>query len=103
MMLVMGVEGLERRVEQLRNPPYAYAVDPSGAIAVAYTLDADYHDRYLWYDEGRALRGQSGVALFDPDGQRRWVWDAPGPLGGFAISADGEILVTSEGRLWAIG
>lgn len=102
-MLVMAVDGLERRIEQLRNPPYAYAVDPSGAIAVAYTLDADYHDRYLWYDEGRALRGQSGVALFDPDGQCRWIWDAPGPLGGFAISAEGEILVTSEGRLWAIG
>jgi hypothetical protein len=102
-LLVSALDETDRRAEDLPTPPYAFAVDQTGAIAVAYTLDAEYHDRYMWHDEGRALRGRSGVALFDPRAGRRWVWDAPGPIGGFAVSADGDILVTSEGRLWAIG
>ena len=102
-MLVNSFDGSERGATQLPAEPYAYAVDPPGRIAVAYTLDTEYHDRYLWHDHGRALRGLSGVALFEPDGRHRWTWNAPGPLGAFAVSAAGEILVTSEGRLWAIG
>jgi hypothetical protein len=87
----------------LRTPPVGIAVDPTGSVAVAYSDDVGYHDRYLWHDEGRALRGRSGVALIGVDGQLRWRWDAPGPVGGFAVSAEGAVLVSSEGRLWGIG
>jgi hypothetical protein len=98
-----ALDGSAVRHMPLPTPPIGYAVDPTGAIAVAYTHSVAYHDRYLWHDEGKALRGCCGVALFDADGTRRWTWDAPGPIGGFAISADGEVLVTSEGELWALG
>jgi hypothetical protein len=100
-MLVTAVDGSEQRSEPFRTTPYAYAIDPQGRIAVAYTHTAEYHDRYKGGDPDR-LPGRCGVALFEADGRRLWTWDAPGPLGGFAVSAAGEILVTSEGRLWAI-
>jgi hypothetical protein len=100
-MLVTAVDGEERREHALPTRPYAYAVDPRGRIAVGYTHTAQYHDRYKGGDPDR-LPGRCGVALFEADGRRLWTWDAPGPLGGFAVSAAGEILVTSEGRLWAI-
>ena len=93
---------IELWTEPLRRPPYACAVDPQGRIAVAYTDSTDLHDPYLWGNGAEEMRGRSGVALLDPDGRRRWTWDAPGPLGGFAVGAAGEILVSSEGRLWAL-
>lgn len=101
-MLVIPVDDSERRREPLPTPPVAFAIDPAGRIAVSYTLDAGELDRYAWHDPEHALRGRSGVALFDTGGARRWTWDAPGPLGGFAVGAAGEVLVTSEGRLWAL-
>jgi hypothetical protein len=93
---------IEIWTETLQRPPYACAIDPQGHVAVAYTESPELHDPYLWGDGAKEMRGRSGVALLEPDGRRRWTWDAPGPLGGFAIGAGGEILVTSEGRLWAL-
>lgn len=100
---ITALDGTEVGDWPLPAAPSAFAVDPTGAVAVAYSLDATRHDKYLWHDEGRAVHGRSGITIFEPDGRPRWTWDAPGPLGGFAVNAAGEILVTSEGRLWAIG
>jgi hypothetical protein len=93
---------VELWTEHLRRPAYACAVDPQGRVAVAYTDSTDLHDPYLWANGAEEMRGRCGVALLEADGRRRWTWDAPGPLGGFAIGAAGEILVSSEGRLWAL-
>jgi hypothetical protein len=93
---------VELWTESLRRPPYACAVDPWGRVAVAYTDSVELHDPYLWGGGAEQMRGRCGVALLEPDGRRRWTWDAPGPLAGFAVGAAGEILVTSEGRLWAL-
>lgn len=87
---------------EFSSRPYAFAFDATGAIAIAHTYDTDYYDRNKWHDGGRRLLGRCRVAVLEPDGRQRWSWEAPGPLAGFAVSSTGEILVTSEGRLWAI-
>jgi hypothetical protein len=102
-MDVIALDGSTAWDAKFCTPPVAFATDPGGRVAVAYTHNQDYHDAYAWHDEGKALRGRCGVAVFDADGHALWSWDAPGPIGGLAVAADGAILITSQGKLWALG
>jgi hypothetical protein len=102
-VMVTALDASEVHDFPLPATPSGFAVDPTGALAVAYSVDHNRREENAWFDQPRVLNGRSGITVFGPDGQPRWTWDAPGPLGGFAVSAAREILVTSEGRLWAIG
>jgi len=82
---------------------HAIAADAAGKIFIAgspsVTRWEQYHSAPLYNQKEECF-----VHGFNHDGEQLFTWYAPGPISApLAIGANGELLVVSEGRLWAIG
>jgi hypothetical protein len=88
-----------------RSPACSIIADAEGKVFVACSPTLERWERYR-HDPvpEQHMRSRSFVRCPGPDGEVRYTWQAPMPYRSrLAMGAAGEVLVTAEGGLWAIG